>query len=146
MRENRYELRYVSKRDGKEKKCYPIGAAAKDEQLNRCRERGIRVLSCRKMYPINMEKHAHDFELICNICRNAISDMEDGTTPWDGKEYDRLQHRAERAEYFYLSFGMFNSPISWFTGEEYAEAKEMYVSAQMHREDACRKAGIPYVE
>lgn len=49
--EERFQVRYISKKDGQEKVFCPRSKAKLDEQLAICEENGIRVLSCKKLYP-----------------------------------------------------------------------------------------------
>ena len=84
-----------------------------------------------------MAKNQHNFMLIENICANKMHDMEMGEIPWDGDEYDRLQARKDRAAYFFC----WSSPIGWLTWEEWQDAKEISVSAVLHREEKCIEAG-----
>ena len=137
-KETHYELRYISK-SGEEKVCYPRSEEKKNANLALCREKGIRVISCKKLYPFSMEKNQHNFELIRNICYNRMSDMDSGEVPYDAEEYARLSELNEKAnEYWCLPL-----PIAWLPWETYRDAKELAQMAILHRQNACIEAGRP---
>lgn len=144
-RQNRYKITFET-REQKQAYVYPIGEEQKAEFIEKIKRNNRRIISCQKLYPINMEKHQHDFGLISNICFCRMDDMRMGEVPYDEKEYSKLEKIKEDADEFSTRYGMFNSPIGWFTGAEYARAKELIAWAQNHRMDACERAGIPYVE
>lgn len=137
-KETRYELRYVSK-SGQEKVCYPRSEEKKNSNLALCKENGIRVISCKKLYPFSMEKNQHNFELIRNICLNAMFDMDSGEVPYDKAEYDRLSALSEQAERLWC----LPLPIAWIPYETLREAKELAHMAILHRQNACIEAGRP---
>lgn len=137
--EQRWEIRYVSKQDGTVKKCYPRSEDKKNEQLSVCKERGIEVLSCKKLYPFSTIKNQHNFELIRNICMNTMYDMQNGDMAWDDAEYDRLADLKDKADRF---FGL-PLPVAWLPWDELCEAKEVAQAAILHRQDACIAAGRP---
>jgi hypothetical protein len=137
-KETRYELRYIAA-DGKEKKCFPRSEEKKNENLAICKERGYRVVSCKKLYPFSMEKNQHNFELIRNICFNTMSDMDSGEIPYDAAEYARLSDLKDKAE---RCFGL-PLPIAWLPWETYKEAKELAFMAILHRQEACIANGRP---
>lgn len=137
-KEPRYELRYVTL-DGKAKVCYPRSEEKKNANLALCREKGIRVVSCKKLYPFSMEKNQHNFELIRNICFCAMHDMDSGEKRYDAAEYARLAELAEKAERFFC----LPLPIAWIPWETYREAKELAQMAILHRQNACIEAGRP---
>lgn len=138
-KEQRWALRYISKKDGTEKVCYPRSEEKKNEQLATCKRNGITVLSCKKLYPFSTVKNQHNFELIRNICFNTMHDMEHGETQWNGDEYDRLDAMKEKADYF---FGL-PLPVAWLPWDEYCEAKELANTAIIHRQEACIANGRP---
>lgn len=138
-KEERWALTYVSSKDGTTKVCYPRSKEKKEEQLAICKERGIKVLSCKKLYPFSTEKNQHNFELIRNICWNTMYDMQSGEIPYDEAEYDRLEATKEKADRF---FGL-PLPIAWLPYEEWSEAKELATAAIIHRQEACIRNGRP---
>lgn len=138
-RENRYELRYVSPVNGNVTACYPRSEEKKNENIEFCKERGIKVISCKKLYPFSTEKNQHNFEPINNICFNRMHDMESGEIEWDEAEYDRLSEMREKAERF---FGL-TLPVAWLTWEDWKEAKELASMAVLHRQEACIANGRP---
>lgn len=136
-REERFELRYVSLKDGTEKVCYPKSKAGKDEQLRIARERGIKVISCKKLYPFNTEKNQHNFMLVANICANRMHDMFMGDAKYDGAEVDRLEALKEKADKY---FG-YPLPVAWVTWEDHQEMQELAMMAVMRREQTCIESG-----
>lgn len=138
-KEDRFEIRYVSKKDGKIKNCYPKSKAGKDEQLRIAKERGIKIIHCKKLYPFNTYKNQHNFELIRNICFNTRYDMDSGEIPMDKAEYDRLGGLEEKADRFFL----LPLPVAWLPWEDWKDAKELSEMAVMHRQDACIANGRP---
>jgi hypothetical protein len=135
----RWALRYISKRDGAERICYPQSEEKKNEQLAICKDRGITVLSCRKLYPFSTEKNQHNFDLIHNICMNRMDDMRTGEVAWNESEYDRLDALREKAEKYFL----LPAPIAWLPYEELVEARELAAMAVLHRQEACIANGRP---
>ena len=138
-KETRYELRYISKKDGTEKSCYPRSEAKKNEQLALCREHGVRVIFCKKLYPFNTEKNQHNFMLIANICSNRMHDMNMGEIEYNAAEYDRLEALKEKADRLFCA----ELPIAWLPWEEWTAAKELSTMAITHRQEACVAAGHP---
>lgn len=138
-KEQRWALRYISKKDGTEKVCYPRSEEKKHEQLDICKQNGITVLSCKKLYPFSTEKNQHNFDLIHSICMNAMSDMEAGETEWNEAEYNRLETMKEKAEKFFC----LPLPVAWLPWEELREAKELANLAILHRQEACIRNGRP---
>ena len=136
QREDRYELRYISLKDGTEKRCYPRSKAKRDEQLAICKERGITVVSCKKLYPFSTMKNQHNFELIYNICFNQMGDMEMGDIEWNSEEYDRLAARRDKAG----EFRCMELPVVWVPWETFQEMREMAAAAECHRDAACALA------
>ena len=135
-REARYELRYISKKTGEEKCCYPRSKAKRDEQLALCRENGVTVVSCKKLYPFSTMRNQHNFELIYNICYNTMADMDMGDIPYDAEEYERLQKTREKAG----QFEVMDLPVAWVPWETYCEMKEMAAAAECHRDIANARA------
>ena len=138
VKEQRWELRYVNK-DGVVKACYPRSKEMKDEQLYIAKERGLRVLSCKKLYPFNTYGNQHNFELINNICHNAMYDMDMGEKPYDEEEYERLSVLKDKAEKYW----MLPLPVAWLPWEDWKDAKELSQMAIIHRQNACIEAGRP---
>ena len=134
-REERYELVYIGK-DGVEKRCYPRSTAKKEENLRVCKEKGIKVISCKKLYPFNTMKNQHNFALIADICYNTMWDMEHEEKPWNRDEYERLQETRDKAEKYFT----YDLPVAWVPWEEYKEMKELAVAAECHRDAACARA------
>ena len=139
MREEKWELRYISKKDGKEKNCYPRSKANKDEQLRICKEHGSRVIHCKKLYLFSTIKNQHNFELINNICYNTMWDMDHNEIEYNEAEYDRLEAMKEKAERFFC----LPLPVAWLPYEDWKDANELANMAIMHRQDACIAAGRP---
>lgn len=132
-----WEIRYISIKDGQEKRCYPRSEKKKAENLAYCKEHGIRVVSCKKLYPFSSEKNQHNFELINNVCSNRMYDMISGEIPMDDAEYDRLEDLKHKAQkYFGLPL-----PVAWLPWEELKEAKELAEMAILHRQNACIENG-----
>lgn len=138
-KEQRWELRYISAKDGTEKVCYPRSEEKKNEQLDLCKQKGITVLSCKKLYPFSTEKNQHNFDLIHNICMNRMNDMFIGEAEWNEEEYDRLESMKEKAEEFFC----LPLPIAWLPYDKLAEARELAQMAIIHRQNACIEAGRP---
>lgn len=138
-REERYELRYISRFTGTEKICYPRSTEKKNEQLAICREKGIRVISCKKLYPFSTERNQHNFELIRNICFCARYDMDMADGPVDEAEYSRLLELEEKAERFFC----LPLPVAWIPWEDWRDANELATMAIIHRQEACIANGRP---
>ena len=139
QKEDRFALRYISNKDGKEKVCYPRSIEKKNEQLAYCKAHGIRVISCVKLYPFSTEKNQHNFELINNICYCRLHDMAYGEVPMDRAEFDRLSELKEKAERFFC----LPLPVAWLPYEDWREAKELAQMAILHRQEACIANGRP---
>lgn len=138
-KEQKWELRYISKKDGKEHNCYPNSEEKKNEQLKICKERGIKVIHCKKLYPFSTMKNQHNFELINNICHNTMYNMEAGEIEWNEAEFNRLADLQEKAERFFL----LPLPVAWLPWEDWKDAKELASMAVIHRQNACIEAGRP---
>lgn len=139
-KEQRWELEYVSLKDGSVKHCYPRSEEKKNEQLAFCKEKGIKVNHCKKLYPFNMEKNQHNFDLIHNICLNRIHDIccMGEKEQYDG-ELERLEEMAELTEKLFC----LPLPIAWIPWEVWKDAKEVSQMAIIHRQNACIANGRP---
>ena len=84
-------------------------------------------------------KNQHNFDLINSIVKNELYDIWNGDKKVSNEEYERLEHLAERAEYFFCQ----PLPIAWLTWEEWKEANEMAQNAIIHRQNACIENGRP---
>ena len=125
--------------DGTRKTFLHEGKEKFDRKAYCQKHEGVKIVSCRKLYPFNMWNNQHNFELVYNVCWNRLWDMDNGEEPYDKEEYDRLWHLKERAGYFEtLGCG-----VVWLPYEEWKEAKELAAGAIMHRQEACIKAGRP---
>ena len=132
MKEQRWEFRYsVPTAEGSwnEKVYYPKSEETRAKAFDKCKELGYKVISCKKLYPFNVMKNQHNFDLIANVCYNRLHDDVDLST----KEFERLEHLREKAEEFFCLFG----PIAWLPWEDWKEAKEIAMMAVTHREQAC---------
>ena len=134
-REERFELIYIGK-DGAEKRCYPRSNTKKEENIRICEENGLKVVSCRKLYPFSTMRNQHNFELIANICSNTLYDMDMGVIPMNEAEFDRLQKTRDQAEKYFT----YDLPIAWVPWEEYKEMKELATAAICHRDEANARA------
>lgn len=146
MREQRWELKYaVLKPDGEAvKRCVFKSEAQKNNEISVCKERGYRVISCKKLYPFNVERNAHNFELVYNVCRNRTDDMLMGNVRYDEAEYNRLTalgNRADRCRYWALSRRTSYDEIIWLPWDEWKECKEISDIAVLHRQNKCIEAG-----
>lgn len=137
-RQQRWALRYV-KQDGTEKTYTATSEEKKQQALATCKANGYRVISCKKLYPFNTEANQHNFDLIHNICMNAMYDMDSGEAPYDAAEYDRLAETKEKVERFFC----LPLPTAWLPWDEWSEAKELATAAIVHRQEACIAAGRP---
>ena len=136
-KEDRYEMRYVMPETGESKTCYPRTKEQRDRNKAYCKEKGIKILSCKKLYPFNTYKNQHNFELIRNICYNIRHDMDFGDIPMDEEEYERLSELEEKADRFFL----LPLPVAWIPWEEHEEAQELATMAVLHRQNACIENG-----
>ena len=140
--EDHFELRYQVPTAGgnwDEKVIRFTTVERKEANLKKCAEYGYKVVSCKKLYPLNTYANQHNFYLIYNICFNTMSDMECGDIPYDSNEYDKLEQRRDRAGYF----ATLPLPTAWLPYDEWVEAKEMYTAAVIHRGNACIENGRP---
>ena len=140
---NRFEIRYgIHTAAGamREKSIRVIGEEKRDNIIRQIREHGYQLISRKKLYPFNCYKNQHNFELINNICRNRLYDMESGEIPMDDAEYDRLENMAERAEKY---FCMGCDPMTYVPYEVWKDMRELSEMAILHRQDACIANGRP---
>lgn len=138
MKEQKWRLTYKLA-NGTIKTCFPNSEEKRKSNLVYCQSHGIEVLECVKLYPFASMKNQHNFELISNICFNAMHDMCFGEAEWNEAEYDRLKKMKEKADRFFcLPF-----PIAWIPYSEWKDAKELSEMAILHRQDACIAAGRP---
>ena len=139
-RTQKWELVYgVKTADGEVvKRCYPNSEEKRAKNLAICKERGYRVVSCKKLYPFSTEKNQHNFMLIANICSNRMNDMfMEGD--YNSAEYDRLEAlKAKADEYFELPL-----PVAWLPWDKWQEAKELASMAIEHRMSVCVENGRP---
>lgn len=140
-KEQRWEFRYAITKDGvrTERVCYPQSQEKIEANRATCKRCGYEVLSVKKLYPFNTYANQHNFELIHNICRNRMSDMEIGDVKFDEAEYDRLDELRQKAERLFV----LPLPLAWLTWEDWKDAKELSESAILHRQNACVEAGRP---
>ena len=139
VKEQKWELVYgVKTADGEViKRCYPNSEEKRAKNLAICKERGYRVVSCKKLYPFSTEKNQHNFMLIKNICFNRTHEMLSGEIPYNEAEYDRLSALEEKAnEYFDLPL-----PVAWLTWDRWQEARELASMAIEHRMNVCVENG-----
>ena len=137
-KEQRWKIRYVGK-DGAEKNCYPRSEQQKSEQLRVAKEKGIRVIYCKKLYPFSTEKNQHNFMLISNVCSNRIWELVHGESEAYEGEWDKLAELKDKAdELFCLPL-----PVAWVPWETWKEAKEISTMAVIHRQEACIENGHP---
>ena len=139
-KENHWEFRYrLTTANGREleKVCYPTSKEQIEKNKEACRRAGYEFVSCKKLYPFNTYKNQHNFELIYNICRNRMCDMEYGEIPYDNDEYNRLEELRQKAEHLFLA----PLPTAWLTWDDWKDAKELSEMAILHRQNACIEAG-----
>lgn len=135
-KEQRWEMRYRLS-DGTEKVCFPRSEEQKLKNYDYCKEHGLKVISCRKLYPFSTERNQHNFELIKNKCYNLMHDMRMGDAEYDEAEYERLMNLAEKAsEYFGLEL-----PVAWLPWEQLKEVKEISAMAVEFRVARCIEKG-----
>ena len=139
VREDRWELRYVSKKDGTVKNCYPRSKEKRDEQLAICKDRGIEVIHCKKLYPFNTEKNQHNFDLIHNLCMIDLYDIWNGEKKVTDDEYARIEELRDKSEKFFS----LPLPVAWLPWEDWKDAKELAETAILHRQEACIANGRP---
>lgn len=132
-------FRITYEKDGETAYRDVIGKEKRDERKAQLKEKGYKIVSCRKLYPFSSEKNQHNFELIRNVCMNRIYDMDSGDIPYDGEELERLYQIKEKADKYWC----LPLPVAWLPWEEYQEAKELCAGAVEHRANACIEAGRP---
>lgn len=137
QREQRWRLTYETT-DGVVR-TVDIREEQRERSLARLERNGYKKLKMVKLYPFSTEKNQHNFELIHNICFNALYDMEMGDKPYDSAEYDRLEDLKDRSERYFLEA----LPIAWVPWEQWKDMKELANMAIMHRQDACIANGRP---
>ena len=137
-KEQRWALKYEG-RDGQVKVCYPRSEAKKDEQLRVCREHGIRVISCRKLYPFSTMKNQHNFDLIHTLVMIDLYDIWSGDKKVSDAEYSRLEDLRDKSERFFS----LELPVAWLEWEDWKEAHELSQMAILHRQEACIANGRP---
>ena len=134
-REEVYQFTYINSM-GKEKTEQVKSKKRLEDCLQLCKELGYKVINSNKLYPFSTMKNQHNFFLIYNIAFNAMNDMEDGTTPWDADEYNKLiATRYKAGEYMTMPL-----PVVWVPWNTYKEMKEMAVAAICHRDAANARA------
>lgn len=138
MKEQKWQFVYING-VGEEKVVFPKSKEQVDLNRRICKERGLKVVSVKKLYPFSTAKNQHNFELINNICYNAMWDMDHDEAPYNAEEYERLGNLRERAERYFLK----PLPIAWVTWEEHQDMAELANMAIMHRQDACIANGRP---
>ena len=125
--------------DGKETYRNVIGKDKRDEFKQKLKNKGLTVISCRKLYPFSVEKNQHNIELVHMVCCNTISDMYHGDLPYDEAEIKRLEALDEKAE----KYRGLSLPVAWLPWEELEEVRELCFLAREHRANACIEAGRP---
>ena len=138
-KEQRWEIRYEMFEEGIEvgKVIRPRSEEAKDRNLQKIKDLGYRLVSCKKLYPFSTEKNQHNFMLVANICYNTMYDMQTGEIPFDKEEYFRLDDLKEKADKYFC----YQLPVAWVTWDDLKEMKEISAMAVNHRMNACEKAG-----
>lgn len=134
-KEQRYKFEYEI--DGQVKTCYPKSEQKKNENLETCKQKGIKVIKVTKLYPFSTNKNQHNFELVRNRCLNTMHDMETGYINFDKDEYNRLQELKEKAQDF-LSLEL---PIAWLDWNTYKEVKQIAEIAVNYRINTCIERG-----
>lgn len=139
-KEQRFEIRYevpTSEGNRSEKVVRPRSEEAKDRNLQKIKELGYRLVSCKKLYPFSTEKNQHNFMLVANICKNTMYDMMSGEIPYNNDEYIRLDELHDKADKYFC----YPLPVAWVPWEDLKEMKELATMAVNHRMDACERAG-----
>lgn len=135
-KQGRYEFRYV-RPNGQEACCYPKSKEKVEENRQKCKEAGMKVLSVKKLYPFNMEKNQHNFDLIANRCFNIMSDMETGEIPYNEAEYDKMITLREKAQRFFC----YGCGIVWVPWEDLKEMRKISEMAVEIRVQTCIRTG-----
>lgn len=139
-KDERFALRYEVPTAGgnwDEKVCHVKGKEKLEANKAKCKELGYKVVSVKKLYPFSTIKNQHNFELINNICFNRMYDIQNGSKEQYEGEYDRLFDLRDKAERFFC----LPLPVAWLPYEEWKEAKELSMSAVLHREQVCIENG-----
>ena len=134
-KEERFEMIYEAK--GERRSCYPRSLEQKDKNIEKCRELGYKVLSCKKLYPFNTAANQHNFMLVSNVAFNRIRDMENGEVQWNDAEIERLEDLKRKADECFE----WPLPTAWRPWNEIQEAKQLVVLAVEHRVNANIAAG-----
>lgn len=140
QREQRFEIRYevpTAEGNWSEKVIRPRSEEAKDRNLQKIKQYGYRLVSCKKLYPFSTEKNQHNFMLVANICANTMYDMMSGEIKYDNDEYIRLDDLKDKADKYFC----YPLPVAWVPWEDLKEMKELAAMAVNHRMDACERAG-----
>ena len=136
-KEQRFKIRYISKKDGTEKVCIPRSEEAKNEQLKKAKDAGIKVISCTKLYPFSSLRNQHNFSFVADRTLNIMHDMLMGDVEYNEAEFEKLQKMHDRAnELFCLEF-----PVAWLEWKDLKDAKELSMMAINWRIDTCERAG-----
>lgn len=123
--------------DWKEKYIRVTSKEKLNHNLDLIKKYGYRLDKYRKLYPFNMEKNQHNFELIHNIAMNELYDIWNGLKKVSDEEYARLEEAKEKSEKFFCA----ELPIAWIPWDEYEQMKEMATAAEIHRDAANARAG-----
>ena len=135
-RTEKYQIIYKDTK-GQEKACYPKSKEQVGTVRRKAKEAGCTILSVKKLYPYNMEKNQHNFQLIADRSLNIMADMDIGEIPYDAAEYDRLWEMHEKAERFFC----YGGGIAWVPWEDLKEMREMAEAAVEIRVQSCVRAG-----
>lgn len=137
-KEDKWEFKY-RRSDGVCRVVYPKTKEqiAKNKEI--CKDKGYEVVSVKKLYPISTMKNQHNFGLIHNIAWNELWDIEHGEKKGTDEDIERLEKLIDRSGEF-MSLPL---PVAWLPWEDWKEAKEMYESAIIHRQEACIANGRP---
>ena len=140
-REQRWKFTYAFiNKDGDRvvKSCYPRSEEKKSENIKKCKEQGMEIVSITKLYPFSTMKNQHNFDLIHNIVMNELYEYYDGKKLTE-EEVERLEWLRDKSEkYFSLEL-----PVAWLPWEEWKEAHELSQMAILHRQEACIANGRP---
>lgn len=107
------------------------------KNLEAIKQRGFKLDKYRKLYPFNMEKNQHNFDLIHTMCMNELYDIWNGDKTVSDEEYNRLEEAKEKSEKFFCA----ELPIAWVPWDEYEQMREMATAAEIHRDAANARAG-----
>ena len=130
--ESRYELRYISNKDGREKRFVCLGEQHRDTNVAKCKRNGIKVVAVNKLYPVSertefglesMYEHAW-YMVECEWTDGNITDEECDKWEAIADECEGMMHRG------------------WLPGKEYKRAKELTIEREWIRYNRCRAAGM----